>query len=200
MITLNTIRSCNPLRVASKHSTLVVMVAAWLTAGTALADPPANDGFATALNLTGAGSGQTGDTIVGTQTGTSTAEATVEDGEPNTGASNTVWFKWTCPAKGNLTVSTLGSTTPVPEEWDAILGIYTGATLDALTPLGTTPQDIVIQESMTVAVNAGTTYFIQLSGYESTEAANILLSWKLIPTNGAAILTFGPDAFIGRLF
>ena len=176
MLTLNTIRICNPLRVALKHSTLVVLVAAWLTAGTALADPPANDSFATALNLTGAGSGQTGDNIIGTQTGTTTAEATVEDGEPNAGGSNTVWFKWTCPAIGNFTVSTLGSTTPIPDEWDAILGIYTGATLDALTPLGTTPQDIVLQESMTLAVNAGTTYFIQLAGYEDAEAANILLN------------------------
>ncbi len=160
-----------PLRGFLKY--LAVAVAGALLAGTALA-APANDSFANAIDLTGAGSGQTGNNITGTQTGSDNVDATLEAGEPNPGAVNTVWFKWTCPADGNFTYGTFGSTNAVPGEWDAIIGIYTGAAVNALSPLGATPKDTVVEESMTIPVTVGTTYYIQLAGYAGETAANIL--------------------------
>ena len=49
---------------------------------------------------------------------------------------------------------------------------------------------------MTVAVTAGTTYHIQVAGWNSTEAANILLSWTFVPAIRAEIEAFGPGATI----
>jgi autotransporter-associated beta strand protein len=195
---LNITEICNPLRVALKHSALAVAVGAWLAGGTALAAPPVNDDFANAIVLPG---------VTGTQTGTNTAEATSQVGEPvaqlfQTLPVNTVWFKWTCPEDGQFTVRTDGSTdtAPTPGEWDAILGIYSGAALNALTPLGATPKDTVLQETMTVPVIAGNTYHIQLAGFDNGLAANILLNWSFVRTiYEANILTFGPGATIGEV-
>jgi len=174
-------------------------VAGALLAGTALA-APANDDFANAIDLTGAGSGQTGNNITGTKTGSDNVDATLEAGEPNPGAVNTVWFKWTCPADGNFTYGTFGSTNAVPGEWDAIIGIYSGAAVNALSPLGATPKDTVLEESMTIPVTAGTTYYIQLAGYAGETAANLLLSWNLVATvYQADIPTFGPGAAVGTV-
>ena len=200
MTTLNLTNICNRVHVAIKHSARALVTGSWLIAGTALA-APANDNFAAAIDLTGAGVGQTGDAITGNQTGTNTTAATLQASEPNPGASNTVWFKWTSPGNGNFTYGTLGSTDPVPAEWDAIIGIYTGAAVNALTPLGTTPKDTGPEETMTVPVTSGTTYYIQLAGYADTEAANILLNWNFVETiYKADILTFGPGAVVGEVF
>jgi autotransporter-associated beta strand protein len=158
-----------------------VVVGSGLTANAA----PANDNFADAINLPGR---------TGTQTGTDNLDATLEANEPNPGASDTVWFKWTCTTDGVLTVGTLGSTASGGGEWDAILGIYTGASVDALTPLGTTPQDTGLAETMTLPVNAGTTYYIQLAGFVNAVAANIRLTWNLVVE--ANMITFGPGATI----
>ncbi|MEO0017461.1 MAG: hypothetical protein RLZZ522_744 [Verrucomicrobiota bacterium] len=155
----------------------------WLAAGTALA-APANDAIADAIALTGTEVGQTGNATVGTQTGTNNVDATLEVGEPDpgTGATDTVWFNWTCPADGSLTVRTLGSTDTVPAEWNAVLGIYTGSAVNGLTPLGATPQDAGFGETMTVAVTTGTTYHIQLAGYGNAVAPNLLLNWNFVAT------------------
>ena len=184
------------LRIALDTSARALAMGAWLAAGTALA-APVNDDFASAILLTGAGPGQTGDGLSGTQTGTNNVDATLQTGEPNPGAINTVWFKWTCPANGNLTVDTFGSTNPSAAEWDAILGIFTGAAVDALTPLDGTPKDTGDKETMTVAATAGTTYYIQFAGFGNAVAANLVVNWKLVATNGAEILAFGPGAAIG---
>ena len=200
MTTLNLTNICNRVHVAIKHSARALVTGSWLIAGTALA-APANDDFAAAIDLTGAGVGQTGDAITGNQTGTNTTAATLQASEPNPGASNTVWFKWTSPGNGDFTYRTNGSTDTGAAEWDAIIGIYTGAAVNALTPLGTTPKDTGSEETMTVPVTSGTTYYIQLAGWNGTEAANILLSWDFVATiYQANILTFGPGAAVGEVF
>ena len=159
-------------------------VALLISTGTALA-APANDDFANAINLPGNS---------GTQTGTNNTDATLEVGEPNPGATNTVWFKWTCPADGNFTYGTLGSTNGAATEWDAIIGIYTGAAVNALSPLGATPKDTVLEESMTIPVTGGTTYYIQLAGFGGETAANILLNWNFVATiYQAEITAFGAN-------
>ncbi|MCF7734360.1 MAG: hypothetical protein K9N23_21945 [Akkermansiaceae bacterium] len=167
---MKTLHIIKPIGNILKHYGLVCAVSAGLGAGNALA-APANDDFANAIELVG-------DT--GTQTGTDNADATIETGEPDpgTGATNTVWFKWTCSNDGLFTISTTGSTTAVPDEWDAVLGMYTGTAVNDLAPLPGTPQDGGYDETMTVAVTAGTTYYIQAAGYENAVAADILLDWS----------------------
>ena len=166
----------HPIKNTLKHFAAAVAVAGGLLAGTALA-APANNDFANAIDLPN---------LSGTQTGTNNIDATLEVGEPNPGDTRTVWFKWTAPASGDFTYGTLGSTnveTPLATEWDAVIGIYSGSALNALTPLGATPQDTNLQESMTVPVLKGTTYYIQLATYGPNTAANILLSWNFVPVN-----------------
>jgi autotransporter-associated beta strand protein len=187
---LNTI---SKIRGALKQFTLGLAVSAAVVLGsglTANAAAPPNDNFADAIDLPGAS---------GTQTGTDTIDATLQAGEPNPGATNTVWFKWTCTADGALTVDTFGSTDLLAGEWDAILGIYTGTSLNALTPLGTTPQDTGYAETMTVPVTAGTIYYIQLAGWNNTVAGFIQLNWTLVETiYQADFLTFGPGGVIDQ--
>ncbi|MCF7732773.1 MAG: hypothetical protein K9N23_13875, partial [Akkermansiaceae bacterium] len=137
-----------------------------------IALPPVNDNFADAIDLPGNS---------GTQTGTGNVRATTETGEPGiNGANNTVWFTWTAPSNGEFTVMTNGSTNLGGGEWDAMLGMYTGTSVDALTALPGTPLDTGLEETMTVTVTAGTTYAIQAAGYANDVAANILLTWSFV--------------------
>ncbi len=193
-------QKCSFLRAFFTRPALAVAMGSLLIAGTAMA-APANDDFASAIDLTGAGSGQSGSVTSGSQSGTDNIGATQQIGETvGAGGVNTVWFKWTSPADGNLNVKTLGSTTSAPNEWDAVLGIYTGASVNGLTALGGSPQDGDIPEEMTVPVTAGTTYRIQTAGWEGDEASNILLTWNFVATvYQADILTFGPGAVIGAV-
>lgn len=165
--------------------------------------PPANDNFANAIDLTGIGSGQTGSVTSGTQTGTTNISSTTEVGEPINWTSpppaptGTVWFKWTSPGGGDFTFQTNGSTKNGGGEWDAMIGIYTGTAVNALTPLGQTPKDTGAAESMTITTTPGTTYYIQLAGFHDELASNILLTWNYVYK--AEILSFGPGAGIGAL-
>ena len=185
---------CNQLRVALKHSAHALAVGTAVMFGVGPSAHASNDDFANAINLSGAS---------GIQTGTNNNGATLETGEPSgAGGTNTVWFKWTCASNGDLTFKTDGSTNLGAGEWDSVIGIYTGAdtgaAVGALTPLGTSPQDTVVEESMTVAVTSGTTYYIQLAGYNAEEAANIKLTWNFVGPQ-ADILAFGPGATVGTV-
>src|SRR5947209_19955862 len=81
---------------------------------------PANDNFAAGQTLTGAAGVVTG----------SNAGATKEPGAPdiagNSGGSSG-WFTWTSPISDAVNISTLGS------DFDTILGVYTGNSVDSLT-------------------------------------------------------------------
>jgi hypothetical protein len=134
---------------------------------------PANDNFAGAIDLPGDS---------GAQSGTNNFSATLEAGEPDiNGETNSVWFKWTAAADGQFTVSTDGSTTPSGAEWDAILGTYTGTSVNALTKVdGQTPKDTVLSETMTIPVRSGVTYYIQLAGFGHAVAANLNITWSFV--------------------
>src|SRR6185436_11183041 len=81
---------------------------------------PANNDFANAYVITGAG----------TNMAASNVGATTQNGEPNRVANQrfgaSVWWRWTAPATGATRVSTIGSS------FDTVLGVYTGA-LGSLT-------------------------------------------------------------------
>jgi len=109
-----------------------------------------------------------------------------------------------CTKAGSFTVNTLGSKGTGTGEWDAVLGIYTGSAVNALTPLGDSPIDSSLpggyEETMTVSASVGTTYYIQLGGYNNAEATDIVLTWSLAGPSAACDITeFGPGAVIDGL-
>ncbi len=129
---------------------------------------PANDNFANAIDLPGP---------TGTQTGTDNLRRHL--GVWRTRHCDLSWrrdqhvhqhglVQMDLPGKRRSHRQHLGLNghdPPTPGEYDAVLGIYSGSAVNALTPLGTTPQDTGFQETMTVAVTAGTTYHIQVAGW-----------------------------------
>jgi adhesin/invasin len=161
-----------------KHLALAVALAVGLGAGTSQAEPPVNDNFADAIDLTGSGTGQTGIATLGTQSGTGTVGATSESGETVWASSNTVWFKWTCATAGFLTFSTEGSLSIYNGPWDAAMSAYTGSSLATLTQL--VAQDTTTAEIVTMEVVPGT-YYIQACGYNlppPDDTADLQLSWS----------------------
>jgi hypothetical protein len=83
-------------------------------------NPAFNDAFANCLVITGKTGSVSG----------STRGATRQTGEPNhagvSGGSGSIWYCWTAPTNGPFTFDTSGSS------FDTLLGIYTGAAVNAL--------------------------------------------------------------------
>jgi hypothetical protein len=93
----------------------------------------------------------------------STQYAADEPGEPdhagNVGGAS-VWFKYVPPIPGTLTLATRGST------FDTILGVYTGAAVNALTTVGGDDDSGPNYSSrLQVAVQPNTTYWIAVDAY-----------------------------------
>jgi hypothetical protein len=120
---------------------ILTLVAA--SAGTILRAQPDNDNFAAAIPLGTA-------TLVGND-----INATFQSGEPNNGATNTVWWSWTAPNSGLAWVDLDGSS------GEFYVGVYTGPAVSFLLPVAGNPFNAV----------AHTTYYVQVSGYGSNAIA-----------------------------
>jgi hypothetical protein len=115
---------------------------------------PANDDFASAGAVTGAAQDVTG----------TTSEATAETGEPNHGgqaAGASVWYAWTAPSSGQFSFSTCGTAS-----LNALVGVYTGASVGALTPVPGQQQSRCTAGDRRVIFTAtiGTAYRIAVNG------------------------------------
>jgi hypothetical protein len=93
--------------------------------------------------------------------------ATKEEGEPDHagdvgGAS--VWFQWTAPLSGIGDVSAC-------EGRPQVLGVYTGASVDALVPVGSTEFPCRV----TLSAITGTTYWIAVDGKFNAESGSAAL-------------------------
>lgn len=132
---------------------------------------PANDNFAAAKVISGTSGNQS-------QT---TTNATVEVGEPTstTSMSASVWFRWTAPASGTLTLTTAGSS------YDTGLGVYTGTAVNALMLRASNDDENldagILTSRLSMSVVAGTTYAIQVSGYNDA-TGNLTLAHSFAPT------------------
>ncbi|HEV7890689.1 MAG TPA: NF038122 family metalloprotease [Pyrinomonadaceae bacterium] len=134
--------------------------------------PPANNDFANAVTLTGA---------TGTTTGDSTG-ATRQSGEPVftfSAGGRSVWFNWTAPASGTATFDTEGSA------YDTMLGVYTGNSVNALSPVGSNDdvQSGFVNSKVVFPVTGGTTYRIVVDGFVNSAAFGadfgyIQLNWQ----------------------
>jgi hypothetical protein len=147
--------------------------------------PPANDDLASATQITwSAGS------VIGVNT-----SATKQSGEPSHagkagGAS--VWFKWTPPTSGWYGISTGGST------FDTLLGVYTGSSVGALTPVASN-DDIsknVLQSQAGFYANSNTTYRIAIDGFAGKGGA-YQLSWFPLHSMSGTVKTTGGTGVSG---
>lgn len=120
---------------------------------------PTNDNFGNSTIIT-FGTGTTA-TVIGYNT-----NATKEGGEPNHASNaggSSVWWRWTAPTPGSVTIDTRGSL------YDTTLGVYTGASVSALTQIAGDDDitDGVIQASeVSFNTTAGTTYHIAVDGFD----------------------------------
>jgi hypothetical protein len=151
---------------------IVLAVAAASLAGRASAVAPANDAFDAAIELTGRS----------IQTSGSTKDATKEPGEPNhagEAGSASVWFRWTAPASGETTIDTCGD-----DDFDTLLAAYTGAAVNALTPVAGNDDDPDCgrQSSITFTADEGKTYRIAVDGLDA-EKGLFSLQLRLAPPN-----------------
>ena len=139
-----------------------VAAGATSTANAALAYG-SNDAFASGRLLTG-----TSPTVTGSNVG-----ATKEPGEPNhfsTGGAS-VWYRWTAPSNGTMTMTTCGST------FDTLLAAYTGNSLATLTTVARADDSApcgggdTTKSSITFAAQAGRTYRIAVDGFRTAGVA-----------------------------
>ena len=157
----------------ANHDDGTISVVLNSTATPPLPAPP-NDNFANAEILNGI-SGQTLGTNIG---------ATNEINEPSHpspgGNSSSVWYSWTAPADGGITIDTFGST------FDTTLDVYTGSTVSSLTKVIGNSDDFSpggdVRVSSKVRFNAvsGTTYRIAVASQQGV-TGNITLNWSLLP-------------------
>jgi hypothetical protein len=128
--------------------------------------PPANDDFAAATALSGSSA-----TSIGGNVG-----ASQQAGEPNVArvsGGHSVWWTWTAPASGTVVVTTRGS------DFDTTLGVFRGASVNALTSIAVNDDEALLAGVLTSRVSfsavAGTTYRLAVDGYHGA-AGNILLA------------------------
>jgi hypothetical protein len=131
---------------------------------------PANNDFVNAQILsTTACAGSVGGTNV---------RASKETGEPLHSpdlvpGGPSVWYQWTAPASGSVTITTDGS------DYDTLLAIYTGNSVGGLTLIANNDdvQSGVVSSFVTFNANAGTVYKIAVDGWGG-DTGNIVLNWN----------------------
>lgn len=142
---------------------------------------PANDKWSRSISLVGS-SGRTAATNL---------RASGEAGEPDHANRSlpleSVWFRWTAPSDGTLSVDTYGSS------FDTTLGVYTGTSLAALTAVAANDDAGGVQSFVSFPVTAGQTYHLAVDGNGSHEGT-ILLGHHL-QKSGPGLLN---DAFGNR--
>jgi len=125
---------------------------------------PANDSFASASGVTGTSWTRTGSSV----------NATAETGEPShagQAAGFSIWYNWTAPASGSVTISTAGS------GFDTVLAVYTGNAVGALTPVAANdnPASGGTAAAVSFQTIAGTTYRIAVDGKGGTSGSVTLV-------------------------
>ncbi len=148
--------------------------------------PAINDDFASRIPLSGAQLATTADNSCATK------QAGEPDHDDNEGGKS-LWWSWTAPGDGLVTISTCGS------EFDTVLAAYAGSVLDALTMVASDDQSRCggidgNQSKISFAVTNGVTYQIVVDGYR--------YFGDLLPDSGRVTLNLAfatNDSFAGRV-
>jgi hypothetical protein len=153
----------------SRESNLDQLVADDIAGGRALyaapgAPAPANDNFANAELLTQTPA--TGSNIL----------ATREPGEPDhadSTATHTLWWRWTAPSAGTLSLTTYGSS------FDTVLAVYTGSAVDHLTPISANDDEESPEQNsaptrrrtsvVSFSATPNQTYYIAVAGFGAAD-------------------------------
>ena len=139
------------------------------------AQAPANDLFAKRVTLTGTNINVTG----------WNANATKEASEPNhagNAGGKSVWWSWTAPTNGDLTIRTDGSTQSDGTPLDTLLGVYTGSTITNLSLVASNDDHGVLPTSrVRFKAIKGTNYQIAVDGFNhGTTAASGDITLNLV--------------------
>ena len=126
---------------------------------------PANDTFLNRTSLSGASGSTSGNTLLGTK----------ENGEPNHAnniGGSSIWWAWTAPSSGQVTLSTSSS-------FDTLLAVYTGSSVNALSKKSANDNNGSINTSNLVfQAVAGTQYQFAVDGANNLEGP-VTLNWSL---------------------
>ncbi|HUD46279.1 MAG TPA: Ig-like domain-containing protein [Candidatus Baltobacteraceae bacterium] len=133
------------------------------------ADIPANDNFTNATLIPS--DGITNDVT--------TTYASKQPGEPNIAGNvggHSVWWNWTAPQIGTVTIATTGSS------YNTLLGVFTGSAINALTVV--TNSNGINRTTglayLTFSVTPGTQYDIALAGYNG-QSGDAVFIFKFTP-------------------
>lgn len=128
-----------------------------------------NDAFANRATLAGSSG-----SVSASNTG-----ATKESGEPNHAGNvggKSLWWSWTAPQAGTLSVDTVGSS------FDTLLGVYTGGSVSALTARGSDDDSGGnLTSRTTLQVDAGTVYAVAVDGYNGA-SGTVTLGYSFVAT------------------
>jgi subtilisin family serine protease len=127
---------------------------------------PDNDAFSQAENLPGAQGS------ISSNTRRATGEASEPDHCGVSSPQASLWYQWTAPVDGALSVDTHGS------DFDTVLAIYTGSQLGNLTEQGCNDDDEDLQSGLLVPVESGDSLYIAVDGF-ADEVGDILLNYAL---------------------
>jgi hypothetical protein len=149
-----------------------------------------NDNFSEALTLEGGSA----------STMAENALATKEVGEPShagTSGGKSLWWKWTAPQNGSVTIDTIGS------NFDTVLGVYTGPTVSQTSVVAADDDSGgSLTSRVAFKVTAGTTYHIAVDGFAgSSGRISLQLALQGIggPPPGPALLRVGEGEFTDRV-
>lgn len=139
---------------------------------------PSNDNFANSILLSGSQGSTNGTNIRGTK----------ESGEPNhagNAGGASVWYHWTAPASGSVTLDTVGST------FDSALAVYTGNSVNALTSVASDHASAGNGASRVVfTATSSTIYRVAVDGWNGA-VGNATLNWT---QPSAPIFTVQPQS------
>lgn len=149
-----------------------------------------NDNFANRTLITGTSASITD----------ANSTATKEGGEPNhagNAGGKSLWWKWSAPGGGTLTIDTIGSS------FDTLLGVYTGSPVASLTARGSDDDSGGNSTSrVSLPVSQGTEYQIAIDGYAGASGSlKLQLSFEAAaaPPSPATSLSASEDAFSDRV-
>ena len=140
---------------------------------------PANDDWENAISISG-GSGTVSFQNIG---------ATMQDGEPlpkfDSGATDTVWWKWTTTERCIVTFDTIGSTIEQGDAMYTFLGVYTrpaGQFVTTCQNASIWDDGNLIVSHVTFTAWAGETYYICVSSANGA-TGTVQLNWAATPSN-----------------
>ncbi|MCA9912185.1 MAG: hypothetical protein KC496_02500, partial [Anaerolineae bacterium] len=112
----------------------------------------------------------------------STDGATRATDDPNMGCyidnkhEHSVWYRYTAPEAGYLSISTLGS------DYDTVLGVFTGRR-GALTSVGCDDDGQGTQSILYLDVQRGVTYYIEVAGFSQGDTGTMEIELDFDPFN-----------------